>query len=256
MSAQRDFDLLLRSWLDESAPSRQPEGLLEAVLETTGRSRPRPAWLVRLTGEPMLESGRSGLNRIAPLALGATVLVVTLLIGISLLVRPADVGPPAPTRPSDPSPPAASVGDSPFVGGTHWVIESFSATAIPEPGSDVGWYLHFHEGADTVLFDPGCAELDLAVSHDPRGSAISFEPQGAAPLCGTGEYVQLVRQMVGALAGVEYWQPAGEAFDLVGSSTIRVRLAGCTAGSPHPGDVDVDCSPELVLTRVSQRNDG
>ena len=59
MSAQRDFDMLLRSWFDESAPSGQPEGLLEAVLGTTGHTRPRPAWLVRLGGEPMLEASGS-----------------------------------------------------------------------------------------------------------------------------------------------------------------------------------------------------
>ena len=33
-------------------------------------------------------------NRIAPLAIGATLLTAGLLIGISLLVRPPDVGPP------------------------------------------------------------------------------------------------------------------------------------------------------------------
>ena len=38
MSTQRDFDMLLRSWFDESAPSGQPEGLLEAVLGTTSHA--------------------------------------------------------------------------------------------------------------------------------------------------------------------------------------------------------------------------
>ena len=67
MSADREFDVLLRSWLDDATPSREPEGLLESVLATTSNSRPRPAWLVRLSGEPMREASHPGPNRFAPL---------------------------------------------------------------------------------------------------------------------------------------------------------------------------------------------
>ena len=187
------------------------------------------------------------MNRFAPLALTAT-LVVALLLGISLMLRPPTVGPPATSEPPDGSP-TASVADSPFVGGTHWEILSFDAGAIPEPGSaGVGWYLHFGERAETVLFDPGCAELRLAVRLDPRGPAIRLESAGEAPLCGTVQYVRLVQQMVEALTGVERWQSAGEAFELVGTgSTIQVRLVDCTTGASHPGDVDLECFPPTVI---------
>ena len=246
MSAQRDFDTLLRSWFDESAPSGQPEGLLEAVLGTTSHTRPRPAWLVRLGGEPMLEQSRSGLNRIAPLALAAGVLVVTLLIAYSLLVRPPNVGPPS-TPPPDPSHSAASVGDSPFVGGTHWEIVSLDTTPIPPPDALDRYYLAFSEDADTVLFDPGCGEVELAVSLDPHGSAIRFATRRDVPLCGTVDYIQVNQQIVRALEGVERWQPAGAAFDLIGTGgTIRVRVVDCAPASPGPvnppGDVELDCS--------------
>ena len=101
MSSEREFDALLRSWFEDSAPPGQPQGLLESVVTATAHARPRPGWLVRLRGEPMPETGRHGLNRFAPLALVATALVVALLIGIGFILRSPNVGPspiPAPTH--------------------------------------------------------------------------------------------------------------------------------------------------------------
>lgn len=112
MKTDRGFDSLLRSWFDESAPSGQPEPLLESVLNATARTRPRPAWQVRLGGEPMAEPGQGRLNRFAPLALAAAAIVVAVLVGIGLLVRPIpDVGPsplPGPTHDVTPTPEPAS----------------------------------------------------------------------------------------------------------------------------------------------------
>jgi Tol biopolymer transport system component len=112
MSTDRRFDSLLRSWLDESAPTSQPEGLLESVLNATARTRPRPAWQVRLGGEPMAESHRLRLNRFAPLAVAGAAIVVAVLVGIGLLVRLSpDVGPsplPGPTHDVTPTSEPAS----------------------------------------------------------------------------------------------------------------------------------------------------
>jgi N-acetylneuraminic acid mutarotase len=94
MTGEREFDALLRSWFDETAPSDQPQGLLDAVVTTTGHTRPRPAWLVGLRGGPMPGTGRPGVNRFAPLAVAATALIVAVLIGIRLLIGPPNVGPP------------------------------------------------------------------------------------------------------------------------------------------------------------------
>jgi hypothetical protein len=106
MTSERQFDALLRSWLEESAPSGPPQGLLESVLSTTAHSQPRPAWLVGFRGESMPETGRSGLNRFAPFAVAATALVlVALLIGIGLILRSPNVGPspiPGPTHRATP----------------------------------------------------------------------------------------------------------------------------------------------------------
>lgn len=52
-----------------------------------------------------------------------------------------------------------------------------------------------------MLYDAGCAEQELAVSHH-RGSPIRFERQGTpVAWCGTAEYARLDRQIVGALEG-------------------------------------------------------
>lgn len=142
MTSERQFDALLRSWLEESAPSGQPQGLLEAVVTATGHTRPRPAWLVRLLGEPMPETDRPGMNRFAPFGLVATAIVVMLLIGIALFVRLSpDVGPspiPGPTHSATPDP--NHTPDSTEQGAATWtatgnMIEArmdFTATRLPD----------------------------------------------------------------------------------------------------------------------------
>ncbi len=42
--SQEDFDLVLTAWLQDSAPPSVPDGLLEAVLATTGSTARRPGW--------------------------------------------------------------------------------------------------------------------------------------------------------------------------------------------------------------------
>jgi hypothetical protein len=107
MTSEREFNALLRAWFEESAPSGEPQGLLESVLTATAHTRPRPAWLVGLRGRPMPETGRPGLNRFAALALATTALVVAILIGVGMLVRAPNVGPspvPGPTHSATPQP--------------------------------------------------------------------------------------------------------------------------------------------------------
>jgi hypothetical protein len=107
MTRERQFDMELRAWFEESAPSGQPQGLLESVVSATGHIRPRPRWLVGLRGEPMPETSRPGVNRFAPVALAATALIVAVLIGIRLLIGPPNVGPspiPGPSRDATPVP--------------------------------------------------------------------------------------------------------------------------------------------------------
>ncbi|MEX0709589.1 MAG: hypothetical protein WD116_00115 [Chloroflexota bacterium] len=112
MTSEHQFDVLLRRWLDEVAPPGQPDGLLESVVIATGQMQPRPAWLVRLRGEPMPEAGRSGLSRFAPVALAGTAVIVALMIGIGLFLRSPNIGP------------------SPVPDQTHEAVPSATPTAL------------------------------------------------------------------------------------------------------------------------------
>jgi hypothetical protein len=177
MSTQREFDALLRTWLDEATPPREPQGLLESVLATTANSRPRPLWLVRLSAEPMREATHPGLSRFAPLALVATALVATLLVGIGLLLRPpADVGPPPPpaeTELATPSPRAASPS------------ATISGETPPEPGgtllpagdanSDLDGGLRVTVPAGWINTEDGYFGYDLTGPAGRDAGAISFE---------------------------------------------------------------------------------
>ena len=178
MSTQREFDALLRTWLEEATPPREPQGLLESVLATTAKSRSRPLWLVRLSGEPMREATHLGLNRFAPLALVATALAVTLLVGIGLLLRPSpDVGPPAPPAeselatpsPSTASPSATIVGEMP---------PEPSGTLLPagDDNSQLDGGLRVTVPAGWINTEDGFFGYDLTGPAGRDAGAISFEP--------------------------------------------------------------------------------
>jgi Tol biopolymer transport system component len=125
MTSERDFDNLLRSWLDESAQTPPHTGrALASVLSETAHTRPRSAWLVRLGGEPMPDLSRSALNRMVPLGLAALAAVVVLAIGIGLISRASEkVGNPTPvpipTQGATPTP-------GPFGGGLILVYDKTS----------------------------------------------------------------------------------------------------------------------------------
>lgn len=133
MSAEREFDQLLRSWFDDSAPPGEPDVLLDTVLARTGGTRPRPAWLVRLGGEPMPAARHSGLSRFAPLAVATA--AVALLIGVTLLLgRPEVVSPPpAPDPTPESTPVPRSIPDFTLAApGRYWMRGASSG--IPSAG--------------------------------------------------------------------------------------------------------------------------
>jgi Tol biopolymer transport system component len=75
-----DFDRRLAAWFEADALTREPEGLLEATLTRTGRSRRRPAWLLPERWLPMQLTSR--LQPVPPIA--GILLVVGLILALAL----------------------------------------------------------------------------------------------------------------------------------------------------------------------------
>lgn len=160
MTTEREFEALLRSWFEESAPSAQPDRLLESVVTATAHTRPRPAWLVRLGGEPMPEPGRFGLNRFAPLGLAATALVVIVLIGVGLFLRLSP-----------------SIGPSPMPGPTHNETPKAAMFAfihpLDAPGRGALWVANV-DGTDAHPLVPDQIGDQDAPAWSPDGSRLVF----------------------------------------------------------------------------------
>jgi Tol biopolymer transport system component len=103
MTSQRtsdDFDRLLTAWFDADAQVREPEDLLETVLERTARARRRPAWLLPERWIPMqLTMPFRTAPRLAPTLLLILVLLLAAVIAVvavgSAKRLPAPFGPAA-----------------------------------------------------------------------------------------------------------------------------------------------------------------
>ena len=180
MTTDRDFDALLRSWFEASAGPAQPQDLAESVRAATAHSRPRPAWLVRLGGEPMPEVGRSGLNRLAVMGLSAAAVVAAIVLGISLVWRPSqNIGPkpeesPSPSHDERPSPHAAS-----------WTL--------------TGSMLHGGDGHAAVLLPDGRV-LALGELYDPTSGTWS-STGGPTQITGAATATLLVNGTVLVVGG-------------------------------------------------------
>jgi N-acetylneuraminic acid mutarotase len=219
MSTDRGFDSLLRSWLDESAQSGQPETLLETVLNTTGRSQPRPRWLVRLGGDPMPERGHAGLSRFAPLAVAGTALLVAVLVGVALLLRPArDVGPsplPAPSHDATPGPtatpePTAPTAEWSATGSMLEARQSHTATLLDDGRVLVA------DGNDTVgevsaeLYDP------ISGSWTATGTMIRVSAGHTATLLRDGMVLVAGGNSLNRRHSAELYDPASGTWKVTG----------------------------------------
>ena len=100
MNDQHEFDTLLRSWLDESAPAHEPARLLDTILATTAGLRPRRRWVARLAGAGTLKHTTREPDRFSPIALASAMLLVAVLVAVIVGSLTAPVGgPPASTPP-------------------------------------------------------------------------------------------------------------------------------------------------------------
>jgi photosystem II stability/assembly factor-like uncharacterized protein len=189
MTSEREFETLLRSWLDESAHGADAEAVLAAVARGTGHVHPRPGWLVRLGGDPMPATDRRWLNRIVATGIGAAVVLVVAALAIGLFTRPdRSIGPsPLPQATSQPTltptptlPPLdlgeLLIADARLVsdtvgwlqterelyrttdGGRGWAQVTLPREAIPSATRIVD--------ADTVFLVYGGAPWEVAATHD------------------------------------------------------------------------------------------
>ena len=108
MTSPFDPDRLITSWLDERAPTREPDDLLRQVLTETSRTGRRPGWIIPERWIPM----SLFLNPQAAARATVAVMAVILALGTGAAFVLAA---PAPTVVPDPSPrPVASPDASPL----------------------------------------------------------------------------------------------------------------------------------------------
>jgi hypothetical protein len=92
MAASERFDDSIAAWLEETAPGRLPQRVLEATFERTRRTRQGPAWRAAI--------GRPQMPRSIPAFGGAAAVVVvaaTLALSFGLIGGTSGPPPPSPT---------------------------------------------------------------------------------------------------------------------------------------------------------------
>ena len=90
-----DVGALLTAWFEVDAPTREPDGLVDAALARTARTRPQPAWRLPERWIPMqLTMRRATLANAVPI-----LVVLALLIAIAIGLLLAGVGRPGPSLP-------------------------------------------------------------------------------------------------------------------------------------------------------------
>jgi hypothetical protein len=164
MSTQRDTDLLLRSWLDASAPSSAPDGLLDSSLARTARARSRPGWMAGLIGEALPDSRHTTRRHLVGFAVAAVLIAIMAVIGVQL-ANFTRVGTSHPTQAPTPGPidwrgpvprvsgEAAMIPLLPFLRAGNPALSAppdvsqpwIDITDVNVQGGQVTWYIHLAE---------------------------------------------------------------------------------------------------------------
>ena len=115
MSSPFDFDRRLTAWLDEQAPMREPEGLADAVLARTRRTRQLPGWATLERWLPMETRYKFG-------AVPRTAIILVILAVLLAVLSAIAVG----QQPSPKLPPPLGVARNGLIafddGGDIWVV--------------------------------------------------------------------------------------------------------------------------------------
>jgi hypothetical protein len=282
MTADRDLDRQLASWLDERATLHVPDGLLERSLGRVAATRQRPGWLV----PDAWRSPRAAERRATPawtrgllldrLAVAA-VIGVLAVGGAFYLSRPSQpaVAGPSPTLgvSSSPRPASPSASPSPSVVGPRpasWTTtgsmitprEGHTATLLPDGKVLVAG------GVDRTTSNPMGTMLASAELYDPASGTWSATgsmgtaresqtatllPNGKVLVAGGAGNVRMAGGSFALLASAELYDPATGTWTATGKMT-RPR-GGAVATLLPNGKVLVVGGGVMYKDRVSVAND-
>lgn len=167
MAGNERFDDSIGRWLEETAPSRLPQRVLEATFERTRRTRQDTAWRAVL--------GRLHVPRFAPALGGAAVVVMAAVLALNFIPVFGPGGPPTPSPSATASPstsprPSPSPGFSRFTSTIHGISIDYPAGWETRPATQPYDHDAVAFGAPDVdvIFDPVLQDgLYLGLASEP-----------------------------------------------------------------------------------------
>lgn len=171
MAGNEQFDDSIGRWLEETAPNRLPQRVLDATFDRTRRTRQDPAWRAVL--------GRRQMPRFVPALGGIAVVLLATVLALNIIRIPG-VGVPPTNSPAATATPSTTTRPSPvsafstFTSTIHgisldypsdWEIRRATEPAT-EPWTD--GLLPFDSPATDVIFDPALGTgLYLVLASQP-----------------------------------------------------------------------------------------
>jgi F-box protein 11 len=229
MNDDRNLERAIVSTYEETAPSREPRGLLDDVLLTTSHTRQRPSWLALIKESPMRLSSSLAVG--SPTVRVAAILVATLLI--TLMVAGAGVA-----------------GSRLLAADGAIVVDQNGGgdfTTITEAVAEA-------EDGDTILVKPGTYDESVTVTKDvtirgdgDRDSIIVEVSEGLGPSFSVDPDPELATAFIfdGSAATLEHLTVRGD--------SSRILVSG---GSPVLRDLVLDGLGRVCCTGTSYEPSG
>ena len=172
MTRNRRFDETVSKWLEETAPARLPDRVLDVTFERTRRSRQHVGWRLLLM--------RFRITRIAPALGGAAVLVMATALALGLYAGQPGVGGPAlPPAASNTPAPTQTEAPSPTLspdGRTAAVVGNWESYGDADGGHQTMDIARLPNGTYEVTIRDDLASVCDRVSSTMTGVAEAHEP--------------------------------------------------------------------------------